>query len=70
MNLTSQFQRCTDVVITTMIYCEVKLLSNVEAALAKRSKFDVEVSTLKRREIDVAISTLQQCCHYNVVTTL
>lgn len=70
MNLTSQFQHCTNVVITTIIYCEVKLLSNFEATLAG-FKFDVEVSTLESHcKVDVAISTLQQRCHNNVVTTL
>ena len=68
MSLTLKFQRFTDVVISTsMTYCEVNLLSNVEATLAQLSKFGVVVSMLRRRcEIDFAISTLQQRCHYNI----
>ena len=57
MNLTSQFQRCTDAVITSLrIYCEVNLLSNFEATLTQRSKFDVVVSRFGGRyESDIAI---------------
>lgn len=57
VNLTSQFQRCTDAVITSLrIYCEVNLLSNFEATLTQRSKFDVVVSRFGGRyESDIAI---------------
>ena len=46
MNMTSRFQRCIDAAITTsMIYCEVNLLSNVMATFDIHCKFDPVVSS-------------------------
>ena len=50
VNLTLWFQHCTNVVKTTFIlYCELKLLSNVETTLEIRWYFDVLISKLLRR---------------------
>ena len=69
MDLTLWLQRCINVVIiTSMICCEIKLLSTTEAGFPQRCKFDVVVSVLSRRlEFDFVISTLQQCCQYNII---
>ena len=66
-NLTLRLPRCIDVAITTsMICCEVNLLSNVEANV----EFDFIVSTLQRHcGFDVVISMLQQYCQNKIHST-
>ena len=59
----SRFQSCTDIDITSniinttsIVYCELNLLSNVETTLEQRCNFYIMASTLLQRCVLVAQS--------------
>lgn len=76
MNLTSQFQRCNNIVNATLIiHPELSLLSNVEITLEQRCNSDILVSTsLKRCFLVVPryhlTKTLSQRCVFTGLAVL